>query len=275
MAGGSLLGCVVCNFVADRVGRRDMLGAGAASFIVGAAIMSASQDIPMLIVARVINGFAVGLISAQAPMYIAEMTTPKRRGRMISFQNWMISWGQLIMYYLSYGTSFMDGYGSFRVPWALQMVPAIVLLCAIPMMPRSPRWLSSQDRWDEAHDVLARVHGKGNRHDPLVLAQLEEIKEKVLKEKGYSSSWFELFTRKNVFRTQCAVFGHVWSQFSGINVMKYYVCLSFLQWTGSATDLLHRLCTSLRWPAWVKTVSSSLRSRTASPWESCSPPFCS
>lgn len=46
-------------------------------------------------------------------------------------------------------------------------------------MPRSPRWLASKDRWDEATEVLARLHSKGNTLDPVVLAQTREIKEKI------------------------------------------------------------------------------------------------
>lgn len=92
----------------------------------------------------------------------------------------MIGWGTLIIYFLSYGTSFIDSNASFRIPWALQMIPAIVMLSCISFMPRSPRWLASQDRWDEAHTVLASLHAKGDRMDPLVLAELQEIKEKVL-----------------------------------------------------------------------------------------------
>jgi hypothetical protein len=83
------------------------------------------------------------------------------------------------MYFISYGASFMSGYGSFRLPWGLQMIPAIILLCILPMMPRSPRWLASQDRWEEAIEVLARLHAKGNTVHPIVVAETKEIREKI------------------------------------------------------------------------------------------------
>lgn len=59
------------------------------------------------------------------------------------------------------------------------MIPAIVLLACLPMIPRSPRWLASQDRWEEATEVLARLHGKGDSLDPVVVAQVHEIREKI------------------------------------------------------------------------------------------------
>lgn len=83
------------------------------------------------------------------------------------------------MYYISYGTSFVDGNASFRLPWGLQMIPAIILMACLPLMPRSPRWLANKDRWDEAIEILARLHGKGDKSDPVVIAQTREIREKI------------------------------------------------------------------------------------------------
>lgn len=84
------------------------------------------------------------------------------------------------MYFVSYGTSFISSTASFRLPWGLQMIPALFLLANIRFMPRSPRWLASKDRWEEAHEVLASLHAKGDMYEPLVLAELQEIKEKIL-----------------------------------------------------------------------------------------------
>lgn len=83
------------------------------------------------------------------------------------------------MFFVSYGTSFVHGTASFRLPWALQMIPALVLLVFLPMMPRSPRWLASKDRWEEATEVLARLHAGGNQLDPLVIAEVNQIREAI------------------------------------------------------------------------------------------------
>lgn len=91
----------------------------------------------------------------------------------------MITWGILIMYFLSYGCSFALSNASFRLPWGLQMIPAVILMSFIPFMPRSPRWLASKDRWEDAHEVLACLHAKGNKLDPRVVAELQEIRERV------------------------------------------------------------------------------------------------
>ena len=66
--------------------------------------------------------------------------------------------GILIQYFIQYGASFVDGgaknpnqgTAAFRIPWGIQMVPAFILLAGMFFLPRSPRWLASKDRWEEA-----------------------------------------------------------------------------------------------------------------------------
>jgi len=99
------------------------------------------------------------------------------------------------------------------------MIPAIVLLGFIPFMPRSPRWLASKGRWDECHDVLALVHGNGDKNNPLVIAEFKEIQTSLAEEKG--SSWLDLFRGNMLNRTHIAVFTQIWSQLTGMNVMMY------------------------------------------------------
>lgn len=83
------------------------------------------------------------------------------------------------MYFISYGASFIGNNGSFRLPWGIQMIPAIILMSCLPAMPRSPRWLASKDKWEEAIEVLARLHAKGNSLDPIVVIQAQEIRDKI------------------------------------------------------------------------------------------------
>lgn len=128
--------------------------AGAVIWIIGCIIVSATQNIGMLIVGRIINGICVGICSAQVPVYISEIAPPSKRGRLVGAQQWAITWGICIMFYISYGCSFLKGTSAFRVPWALQMIPAIALISGMLFLPESPRWLASKDRWDECEAVL-------------------------------------------------------------------------------------------------------------------------
>ncbi|KAJ6098979.1 hypothetical protein N7467_000514 [Penicillium canescens] len=228
MAGGSLLGSLFSAWTSDRYGRRDSLFIACIFWLTGSTLMCAVQNVPMLIVSRIINGFSVGMLTSQGPILIAEISLPHQRGRLLSLQQWMITWGILIMYFISFGTSYISNNAVFRIPWGIQMIPAIVLMSCLPMMPRSPRWLATQDRWEEAVAVLARLHAKGDTLDPVVLAQTTEIREKIELERQYQSSgWMELFKPRNIIRVHCGIFTHIWSQLSGTNAMMYYIVYIF------------------------------------------------
>lgn len=181
----------------------------------------------MLIAGRVINGLCVGIESAQVPVYVSEIAPPSKRGRLVAFQQWAITWGILILYYISYGASFIggrdvDNYSTtvFRLPWGLQMLPAVLLFGAMFFLPESPRWLARKDRWDECRAVLTLVHGKGNRDSPLVAQEFDDIKEMCQFEaRNKDVTYWELLTPRLINRTHIGVFTQIWSQLTGMNVM--------------------------------------------------------
>lgn len=192
--------------------------------VLGSIIIAASQNIGMLIVGRFINGFSVGICSAQVPVYISELAPPSLRGRLVGCQQWAITWGIMIMFYISYGCSFLDGPKAFRVPWALQMIPAIGLFFGMLMLPESPRWLARKDKWEECHAVLTLVHGKGDPNAPFVLREYNEIKEMVdFERQNADVTYLELLKPNMINRTHIGVFVQIWSQLTGMNVMMYYI----------------------------------------------------
>ena len=140
MPGGSFVGALLSGPLTDMLGRKRAIQVGSVIWVVGSIIVCASQDIAMLIVGRFINGLSVGICSAQVPVYVSELAPPSKRGRVVGAQQWAITWGILIMFYISYGCSFLDGPKAFRVPWGLQMIPAIILFFGLFFMPESPRY---------------------------------------------------------------------------------------------------------------------------------------
>ncbi len=177
----------------------------------------------MLAIGRAINGFSVGICSAQVPVYITEVAPPTRRGRLVGFQQWAITWGIMIMYFICYGCSFIQGTGAFRIPWGLQMIPAIMLWAGLRSEPESPRWLFKKGLRDEARDVLAKLHGNGNPDCPFVQHEFEEISRAINEERSHAdASWVELFAPRMINRTTIGIFTQVWSQLTGMNVMVLY-----------------------------------------------------
>ncbi|PHH70552.1 hypothetical protein CDD82_7049 [Ophiocordyceps australis] len=167
---------------------------------------------------------------------------------------WAITWGILIQYFIQYGVAeSIDGGPSdpaqstaaFRIPWGVQAVPALVLLVALAFCPHSPRWLASQDRWDEALRVLADLHGGGDTTDARVRAQYREIEDALRYERegeagavvarcsadddddgcraAPGSGFSALLTRRMLKRVLLGMSIQAWSQLCGVNIMMYYV----------------------------------------------------
>ena len=91
--------------------------------------------------------------------------------------------------------------------------------------PRVPRWLVSRDRSEEAFDILAKYHAEGNRQDPFVIAEFNQIRETIHLEKEASSfSWLELVkSRGNVHRLMIAASLGLFTQWSGNGLVSYYL----------------------------------------------------
>ncbi|KAK4495488.1 hypothetical protein PRZ48_013820 [Zasmidium cellare] len=235
MPAGSWLGALVSGYLSDIFGRKKSIMIGCIIWVIGSTIICASQNIGMLIAGRIINGFCVGIESAQVPVYVSEIAPPSKRGRLVAFQQWAITWGILILYYISYGASFVGGdtpetYSTsvFRIPWGLQMLPAVLLFFAMMFLPESPRWLARKDRWEDCHAVLTLVHGKGNPDSPLVQQELSDIREMAeFEARNADVTYWELLTPKLINRTHIGVFTQIWSQLTGMNVMMYYITYVF------------------------------------------------
>ncbi|ORY13403.1 high affinity glucose transporter [Clohesyomyces aquaticus] len=228
MPGGSFLGAIISGWLSDILGRKRAIQIGCVIWCIGSIIVCASQNIGMLVAGRFINGLSVGICSAQVPVYVSELAPPSKRGRVVGAQQWAITWGILIMFYISYGCSYINGTAAFRVPWGLQMIPAIGLFIGLLFLPESPRWLAKHDRWDEAHGVLALVHAKGDRNASFVLLELSEIREMVEFERQNADvSFLELVKPKMINRLHVGVFTQIWSQLTGMNVMMYYITYVF------------------------------------------------
>lgn len=207
--------------------------------VVGSIIVCASQDIGMLIVGRFINGLCVGICSAQVPVYISELAPPSKRGRLVGAQQWAITWGIMIMFYISYGCSKINGTAAFRIPWGIQMVPAILLFIGMCFLPESPRWLARKDRWEDCHAVLTLVHGKGDPNNPFVVQEFADIKNMCEFERNNANaSFLELFKPNMINRTHIGVFTQIWSQLTGMNVMMYYITYVFAMAGLSGNNLL-------------------------------------
>ncbi|ESK88739.1 mfs glucose [Moniliophthora roreri MCA 2997] len=228
MPAGSLVGALAVTQLGDRLGRKKTIMLSALIWIIGSILQCASQNRGMLVAGRVIGGISVGIVSAVVPIYQSEITPPAIRGRLVSLQQWSITWGILIQYFIQFGCSEIEGVASFRIPWGLQMIPAIILFFGMFFFPESPRWLLDHDREDEALQILADLHGKGDRNNELVRLEFEEIEEQVIfgRNEG-AKSYLDLLKGNNPRRVFLGMGLQMWSQLTGMNVMMYYITYVF------------------------------------------------
>lgn len=246
MPAGSLVGALSSSFIADSLSRRTAIQIAALIWIVGAILQTASNGVALLCVGRVVAGYSIGIASAIVPVYQSEIAPKEIRGRVVSLQQWAITWGILIQYFIQYGASFVDGGASdpnqgtaaFRIPWAMQIVPGVILLGGMFFFPRSPRWLAKKDRWEEALQVLANLHGGGDASHPKVLAEYQEIEEALRFEREEAVSSFKALIAPRIFkRVILGMSIQMWSQLCGMNIMMYYI-VYIMRGAGIGNELL-------------------------------------
>ncbi|KAF9339246.1 hypothetical protein BGZ91_006580, partial [Linnemannia elongata] len=228
MAAGSFLGALLAGPLGDRISRKRTIMLAASIWIIGSIIQCAAQNVAMLIVGRIINGVAVGLASMIVPVYQSEIAPKNIRGRIVSLQQWAITWGILIQYFIQYGCSYIESEAAFRIPWGVQAVPGLILLAGISLFPFSPRWLADQGRAEEALEVLANLRANGDKNHPEVQAEFKEIQDAITFDRTLAArSYSELFKTPNSRRVFLGITLQSWSQLTGMNVAMYYIVYIF------------------------------------------------
>jgi hypothetical protein len=125
------------------------------------------------------------------------------------------------MYFVGYACSFIrtTPTASFRTAWAIQFVPAVVLMLGIPFLPRSPRWLAKVGREKEAIQTLANIQAGGDIDDPLVVAEWEEISTILAAEREGQKGWRRFFKNGMWRRTFAGTSVQAWQQLSGMKIL--------------------------------------------------------
>ncbi|KAJ3920792.1 general substrate transporter [Lentinula edodes] len=228
---GCLSGALINLVLGDRFGRKRTIALGCFIMTIGAIIQAASYSYAQIIVARIITGVGNGLNTSTVPAYHAECSPPHQRGSLIMIEGSLITLGIMISFWAS-GSS-----AQWRVPIALQILFALVVVFALPILPESPRWLMKAGRPAEALAVISALEDKPHT-DSTVRTTFHAIKEAVALEgsnidtssSSEKASLSELFTggrTQNFRRVALGVIIQCFQQITGINLITYYATILF------------------------------------------------
>ncbi|CAN9478938.1 unnamed protein product [Alternaria alternata] len=216
-------GSLVNGPVADRFGRKGSIIIAVVIFTVGSALQAGAVNIPMAFTGRAIAGFAVGMLTMIVPMYMSEVSTAGIRGTLVVLQQLSITLGILVSYWLEFGTQYIGGVrcapdiaytggtaaepafdprndvgpngctgqsdAAWRVPFAIQIFPGLVLGIGMLLFPESPRYYCMRDNEEAGVRALARVR-RTNPDDELLQKEYLSIKAEVMFEEQYNREKF-------------------------------------------------------------------------------------
>ncbi|KAL6530967.1 Monosaccharide-sensing protein 2 [Orobanche hederae] len=160
----SLIGAtVITTFsgpVSDWLGRRPMLIISSVLYFVSGLVMLWAPNVYVLLLARLLDGFGVGLAVTLVPVYISETAPPEIRGLLNTFPQFTGSVGMFLSYCMVFGMSLMDS-PSWRLMLGVLSIPStIYFVLAVFYLPESPRWLVSKGKMKEAKRVLQKIRGR-------------------------------------------------------------------------------------------------------------------
>jgi SP family xylose:H+ symportor-like MFS transporter len=236
----ALIGCIIggasAGFVSKSIGRKKGLVISASAFTISAVgawrpelfNIFGTLDVYSFVIFRIIGGVGVGLASMLSPMYIAEIAPANVRGKLVSWNQFAIIFGMLVIYFVNYviAKSGNDEWlvtEGWRWMFFSGVIPAALFLILLFFVPETPRFLVMKGRDSEALAVLKKISGTDSADSILT-----EIKG-TLHEKSVpwlSYGFFVIFIGITL---------SVFQQFVGINVVLYYAGNIFRN-MGSSTD---------------------------------------
>lgn len=228
VVGSALLGCfigaLIAGYVSKKYGRKLSLIVSAILFTISAWGSGLPAFLPesvsLLVVFRIIGGLGIGIASMNAPTYIAELSPANKRGQMVTFYQMAIVLGFFLVFIATYfiGAGNSQAYNinhGWRVMFWSELVPCLLFLVLLFFVPKSPRWLCLQGRYDEAQKVL-----EGVQNPEIATLELENIKKSINEDQG-----LKLNQALNSIFLPIILIGVVFSvlqQFTGINAVLYY-----------------------------------------------------
>ena len=221
-----VIGALLAGPIADWTGRKKVLILCAVLFTVSAILSALPRSFTELVIARFIGGMGVGMASVVSPMYIAEISPAKIRGRLVALNQLAIVVGILLSYFSNW-VLVDTGINNWRYMLVAEILPAITFLVGLFFIPESPRWLTKEGLEKEALDVLNVVAGAANADH-----ELQEVKKSLAEKRTSLKELLHPSLRRVlIVGILFSLFAHI----TGIDTIIYYGPIIFLE-SGFKTD---------------------------------------
>ena len=187
---GCIIGALLSGILASSLGRKKSLFVAGILFFLSALgsyypeFLFFEKGVPCksLLVAfngyRILGGIGVGLASALSPMYIAEISPASKRGKLVSWNQFAIIFGQLVVYFVNFlivrshasdpdVVAWTNAVG-WRVMFVSEAVPAGLFALLILLVPETPRYLTMHGQAPKALAVLTNINGEEKANEILL-----------------------------------------------------------------------------------------------------------
>lgn len=228
---GSIIGVFFAGILSDRFGRKKAMFISAVLFLASAIGCAVSGDFTQLILARMIGGVGIGVISIVSPLYISEISVAKYRGRLVSLYQLAVTVGFLGAYLINYQLLVWSKSGEvLNIYWlnkifltevwrgmlGMEALPALMFFVIIFFIPESPRWLIIKGYELKAMNTLSKIYNSFSE----AANQAKEIKSMLTSE--VNSEWSLLMNPHILKAVIIGVCIAMLGQFMGVNAVLYY-----------------------------------------------------
>lgn len=220
-------------------GRRGTIQIGSVLVAVGAAgMLGTTGSFTNYMVCKCINGFGQGFIYTGTIVYGVECTPPHRRGLLLSLYTIGLALGTAIAAGVCAGTASIPNNWAWKTPIIIQIPLALTVTVIVRLFPESPRWYLEKNKEEMGRKSLARFYQKDiQSHE--VTAEVQEIQAYLEFERSTASttSWTEIFHRKNIRRTLISTFYLIAANITGLQFVAPYAAI-FLGAVGIGSPFL-------------------------------------